>query len=141
MGARKAAEGGVCLERSTPLLSDQIFFAVFPRYSENSISNRNLGRKPKQFAVWKAGLTRLPGVEGRWSSEPVWMGKDFHMSVWYGNYREGISLSIYLLNPSTSCTLSRPGPDEVLFFFHVTFMFINPSMEESLSTLFFFRSR
>ena len=36
-----------------------------PRYSENATSNRNLGRKPKQFAVWKSGLTPLPGMGGQ----------------------------------------------------------------------------
>lgn len=27
--------------------------------------NRNLGRKPKQFAIWKSGLTPLPGMGGQ----------------------------------------------------------------------------
>lgn len=42
----------------------QIFFFMSPRYSEDSIFNRNLGRKPKSFAVWKEGLMSLSCIGG-----------------------------------------------------------------------------
>lgn len=72
-GGREAAGGGICLGDSTLLLSDQIFLVASPRYSENSMSNRNWGRKVTQFAVWKEGLTSLPWRGGRWGFEFIWI--------------------------------------------------------------------
>lgn len=75
LGGKKAGEGEVCFKGSTLLINDQVF--------ENSVSNRNLGRKPKQFAVWKGSLTRLPCV---WGKMEPWVCEDrrelSHISVW-----------------------------------------------------------
>ena len=63
-----------------------------PRYLENATSSRNLGRKSKQFAIWKSGLTPLPGMGGRWRLEPVWTRKKIHMGQYTAWKRqEGIT--------------------------------------------------
>lgn len=83
----------------------QIFFLMSPRYSENSVFNRNLGRKPKSFAVWKEGLASLPrmggGVDGAWSLSE----QEITHRCLYGKLQRGMCLlvlSICLLNSSTS---------------------------------------
>lgn len=64
-----------------------------PRYSENVTSNRNLGRKPKQFAIWKSGLTPLPGMGGG-GADGTWslFGPERRftwVNMLLGNYRKG----------------------------------------------------
>lgn len=73
-------EGGVGSQGSSLLLSDRVF-VVPPRCSEDSVPSRNWGRKPMQFAVWKEGLTSLPWIGGRRSSQLVWTGGNSDMSV------------------------------------------------------------